>query len=85
MDDLSWILGLISHDECTNIYDYTLKMIYGESWRKTINCHDSPSYYVVWTLNLKRILSLCQSQHEVLTYRWNPKVVIHPYGLGHYW
>ena len=24
-----------------------------------LNSHDSPSYYVAWSLNLKRILSLC--------------------------
>ena len=23
------------------------------------SCHDSPSYYVAWTINLERILSLC--------------------------
>ena len=30
-------------------------------------------------------LSLCQNQQEALTYGWEPKVVIYPYGLGHYW
>ena len=38
-----------------------------------------------WTLNLERILSLCQNQQKVLTYVWNLKVVIYPYGLGHCW
>ena len=28
---------------------------------KAINCHDSLSYYTTWTLNLERILSLCQN------------------------
>ena len=63
----------------------TLDRTYGESWRKAINCHDSPSYYTTWTLNLEKILRLCQYQQEALTYRWDPKVVIYPYGLGHYW
>ena len=57
-----------------------LDRTYGESWR-----HDPPSYYTAWTLNLKRILSLRQNQQETLTYGWNPKLVIYPYGLGHYW
>ena len=35
----------------------TLDNTYSESWRKTINCHDSPSYYTTWTLNFERILS----------------------------
>ena len=35
---------------------------YSESGRKAINCHDSPSYYTIWTLNLGRILNLCQNQ-----------------------
>ena len=60
-------------------------MTYSESWRKTINCHDSPSYYTTWTLKLERILSLCQNQQKTFTFRWDPKVVIYPYGLGHYW
>ena len=25
-------------------------------------CHDSLSYYVVWTVNLEMILSLCENQ-----------------------
>ena len=56
-----------------------------KSWRKIINCHDSVSYYTTWTLNLERILSLCQNQQKALTYGWDSKVVIYPYGLGHYW
>ena len=62
----------------------TLDMTYGESWWKTINFHDSLSYYTTWTLNFERILSLCQNEQEALTYRWDLKVVIYPYGLGHY-
>ena len=56
----------------------------GEPWHKTINCHDSPSYYTAWTL-IEMLLSLCQNQQEALTYGWNPKMVIYPYRLGHYW
>ena len=63
----------------------TLDRAYSESWWKTINCHDSPSYYTAWTLTLEKILSLCQNQQEALTYGWDPKVVIHSQGLGHYW
>ena len=62
-----------------------LDRTYDESWYKAINCHDSPSYYIVWTFNLETILSLYQNQHEALTYGWDPKVVIYPYGLGHCW
>ena len=63
----------------------TLDKTYGESWHKVINCHDSPSYYPAWTLNLDRILSLCENQQETLIFGWDPKVVIYPYGLGHCW
>ena len=59
--------------------------MYDESLRKIIDCHDSPNYYITWTLNLETILSLCQSWQETLTYGWDLKVVIYPYGLGHYW
>ena len=52
---------------------------------KAINCHDSPSYYTTWTLNLEKILSLCQNQQKTMTYGWNPKMVIYPYVLGHCW
>ena len=62
-----------------------LDMTYGESWCKAINVHDSLSYYTMWTLNLERILSLCQNQEKALTYRWDSKVVIYPYGLDNYW
>ena len=62
-----------------------LDKTYGESWHKVINCHDSPNYYTSWTLNLEMILSLCQNQPKVLTYKWDLKVVIYPYRLGHYW
>ena len=34
---------------------------------------------------LRGFLSLWQNQHEALTYGWDPKVVIYPYGLGDYW
>ena len=63
----------------------TLDKTYGELWHKSINWHDSPSYYTAWTLNLERILSMYQNQQEVLTYGRDPKVIIYPYGLGHYW
>ena len=63
----------------------TLDRTYGESWGKAINCHELPSYYTTWTLNLERKLNLCQIQQEALTYGQNLKVVIYPYGLGHYW
>ena len=64
----------------------TLDRTYSESWHKVINCHDSPNYYyTTWILNLKRILSLCQSQQKTLTYGWDPKVVIYVYGLGYCW
>ena len=62
-----------------------LDMTYGESWHKTITCYDSLSYYIAWTLNLERILSLCQNQQEALTYGWDLKVVIYPYELGCCW
>ena len=63
----------------------TLDKTYGESWRKAINFHYSPSYYTAWTLNLKRILSLYQDQQEALTFEYDPKLVIYLYGFGHYW
>ena len=50
-------------------------MTYSESWRKVLNCHNSPSYYTAWTLNFERILSLCQNQQKTLTCGWDPKVV----------
>ena len=61
-----------------------LDKTYGEWGCKIINCHDSPSYYTAWTLNLERILSLCQNQQEALTYGWDLKVVVYPYGLDHF-
>ena len=74
------------------IYQFQqLKRHIYENWNsklkrhKVINCHDSPSYYIAWILNLEWILSLCQNQLEDLTYGWNLKVVIYPYGLSHYW
>ena len=66
------------------VYVITLDKTYGESWHKDINFHDSLNYYIVCTLNLERMLSLCQSQQEALTYRWDPKVVICPYGFDYY-
>ena len=63
----------------------TLDMTYNKSWRKTIDCYNSPRYHTTWILNLKRVLSLYQNQHEAFTYGWDPKVVIYPYGLVHYW
>ena len=63
----------------------TLDRTYGESWCKAINCHDSPIYYTTWTLNLEGISSLCQNQQKVLTFGWDLKVVIYPYGLDHRW
>ena len=65
--------------------NHILNRTYGESWGKTINCHDSPSYYVVWTLKPERMLSLCWNEYEALPYEWDLKVLIYPYGLGHYW
>ena len=62
-----------------------LDRTYGESWCKTIICHDLPSSYTPWTLDLKKILSLCQNQQEALTYKWDPKVVIYPYILCYSW
>ena len=62
-----------------------LDMTYSKSWCKTIKCHNSLSYYTAWTLNLERILSLGQNQQEVLPYGWDLKMVMYPYGLGHYW
>ena len=63
----------------------TLDKTHSESWYKTINCHDSPSYYTTWTFNLKRIFNPCQNQHETLIYGWDPKMIIYPYRLGYYW
>ena len=63
----------------------TLDKTYNESWHKAINCHDLPSYYIAWTLNLERILSIHQNQQKALTCEWDTKVVIYPYGLGHCW
>ena len=62
----------------------TLDRTYDKSWRKAINCHDSPSYDTSWTLNLEKTLNLCQNQQKALTYRWDLKVIIYPYGLSHY-
>ena len=44
-DGLPYPLRLVSHGECTSVYDYTLDMTNGESWRKAIGCHDSLKYY----------------------------------------
>ena len=63
----------------------TLDRTYGESWSKTINSHNSPSYQTAWILNFERILSKCQNQQESLTYGWDLKVVIYPYRLDHCW
>ena len=63
----------------------TLDKTYGESWSKTINSHNSPSYQTAWILNFERILGKCQNQQESLTYGWDPKVVIYPYRLDHCW
>ena len=76
-DDLCWASGWVFHGECTNVCN--------AHWRKAINYHDLPSYYTVWTLKLERILSLCQNQQETLTYGWDPKMAIYPYGLGYWW
>ena len=63
---------------------WTLDRTYGESLHKAINYYDSPSYYITWILNHEWILSMRQNQQEALTYEWDPKVVIYPYGLGHF-
>ena len=68
--------------ECTSVYGYTLYKIYGESWHYLSGSYDSPSYYITWILNLKRILSLCWSQHKVLTYGLDPKVIIYILQIG---
>ena len=83
-DDLSWSSGWVYHGECTSVCD-ALDMAYNESWHKAINCPNSPIYYTAWSLNFKRILSLCQNQQETFTYGWDRKVIIYPYRLGHYW
>ena len=63
---------------------YTLDKTYDESWGETIKYYDLSNYYIAWTLNLERILSLYWKQLAALTYELDPKVVIYPYGLGHY-
>ena len=50
----------------------TLDKTYGESWCKTINCHD--------------LLYCMDSQSwEDIDLWWDLKVVIYPYGLDHCW
>ena len=60
--------------------------------RPTINhdvnlsyCHDSPSYYIVWTLNLEMKFSLCWINRRL----WFMDKILKwsniPYRFGHYW
>ena len=53
--------------------------------KRLLNSYDSLSYYVAWTPNLKRMLSMFWNQKDVLTNEWDPNMVIYPYGLSHYW
>ena len=74
---------MVSALECMVSYTLDRPMVNHDV--RLSGCHDSPRYYVAWTLNLERILSLCWNQQEILTYGWDPNVVIYPYKLGHYW
>ena len=64
---------------------YVMHTKQGLRWIMMQDCQLSwfISYYTAWTLNLEKILSMCQNQKEVLTYRWDPKVVIYPYRLSY--
>ena len=42
-----------------------LDRTYGESWHKAISCHNSPSYYTPWTLNLERIWACAQINRKL--------------------
>ena len=52
---------------------------------RVLDYHDWPSYYIVRTLNLEKILSLCWNQQKALTYGWDHNVVIYSYELSHHW
>ena len=50
------------------------------------NCLDSPRYYILHGFStLRGYWVHAKINRRLLTYGWNPKVVIYPYGLGCYW
>ena len=44
---------------------YVIDSTSSKSLCKEINCHDSPDYVSHETLNLERMVSLCQNRYEV--------------------
>ena len=79
---LSWLSRWVSYGEWANVCD--------SHWTRPMANHDARL----------SIVTICQNTilHELLTFRgywayakinkrlgWDPKVVIYPYGLGHYW
>ena len=52
---------------------------------KLLGYHDSLGHCIAWTFNIEKILSLWWNQDDVLTYGWDPNVMIYPYRLSHYW
>ena len=56
-----------------------IKKVKQDSWRFCLM-----SYENMKNEQIERILSLCQNQQEALTYGWDVKVVVYPYGLGHF-
>ena len=84
-NNLSSSLGWVSHNKCTNVYDYTLNKTYGKSLHKLLGSYDfikllycinSQSWYNIKLLFMSLI---------TLIYGWDPKVVIYSYRLSHYW
>ena len=58
------------------MYGYTLDKTNDESWDSYQIVMTSPNYYVAQTLNLYSI-ELGPKSSMVLTYEWDPKVVIY--------
>ena len=56
MDNLSWSSIWVSHDEYTNVHDYTLNKS-GESWHWLSSSHNFTKLLYFIVLNLKRILN----------------------------
>ena len=45
----------------------------------------SSSIYTIMLLTLTGYWICAKKKKKTLTYRWDLKVVMYPYGLGHYW
>ena len=56
-NDLPWLLGCGFHGECISVYGYTLErpMVSNDISYQVVMT--SQSYYIVWVLNLEKILS----------------------------